>query len=353
MDSYPDDMIRRRMTIMGAFDPAIQQMRRMLFQPFDLAVWFSLGVIIFLDQLGRGGSGGSSFNYRGGGGGGNGNFDLGGSMQQARDWVMSNLPIVLTFGVFILIVVIAFVVLLLWLSSRGQVMFVRSVALADSRVGDNWRATREAAHSLFLFRLALLAATSLVGLAIVAVGMVLVFGAASTHPSGIMPYVLAALPAILVLVAFGLAVGIVNVLQRNFVTPLMWHFNLPVMAAWSHFGRIAQGNVLTIFLFIVIRFFYHIPAMVVAMLVGCATCCIGFLPVISQTLLAPFYVFDRAFSLFVLSSLGPDYNMVPSYVDPLTQEQEFPSAPLLDVIPPRAHRTAGAAGIDPAGAAAG
>ena len=60
----------------------------------------------------------------------------------------------------------------------------------------------------------------------------------------------------------------------------------------------------------VIRFLYLIPFAVAAALAGCFTCFIGFLPIVHHTLFAPFYVFDRAYSLFVIESLGPEFRII-------------------------------------------
>ena len=65
-----------------------------------------------------------------------------------------------------------------------------------------------------------------------------------------------------------------------------------------------------LFLFLVIRFAYFIAFGIASVLIGCVTCCIGFLPVIHHTLFAPFYVFDRSYSLYVLESLGPDFRII-------------------------------------------
>jgi hypothetical protein len=46
------------------------------------------------------------------------------------------------------------------------------------------------------------------------------------------------------------------------------------------------------------------------------TCCIGFLPYVHHVVFAPYYVFDRAYSLYMLESLGPDYQMIATPVPP-------------------------------------
>ena len=48
----------------------------------------------------------------------------------------------------------------------------------------------------------------------------------------------------------------------------------------------------------------------VALMAGALTCCVGFLPVIHQTIMSPYYVFERAWGLNVLASLGPDFDLI-------------------------------------------
>jgi hypothetical protein len=43
-----------------------------------------------------------------------------------------------------------------------------------------------------------------------------------------------------------------------------------------------------------------------AVIVGCCTCCFGFLPVVAQTILQPAFYFDRAWPVYLLRLLGHD-----------------------------------------------
>ncbi len=107
-----------------------------------------------------------------------------------------------------------------------------------------------------------------------------------------------------------LVISIVSVLQTCFVSPLMLRFDLPCLQAWGVFMSLLSGNVLAIIGFLLLRFLYSALAGIVMMLVGCVTCCIGLLPVISQTVMSPYYVFDRSMSLYMLQDLGPEYTFI-------------------------------------------
>lgn len=90
----------------------------------------------------------------------------------------------------------------------------------------------------------------------------------------------------------------------------MLRFDLPCLQAWGVFMSLLSGNVLAIIGFLLLRFLYSALAGIVMMLVGCVTCCIGLLPVISQTVMSPYYVFDRSMSLYMLQDLGPEYTFI-------------------------------------------
>jgi len=59
---------------------------------------------------------------------------------------------------------------------------------------------------------------------------------------------------------------------------------------------------------------FAIVAGIAAFAIGCLTCCCGFLPVVSQTLLQPLFYFERAWSLIFLRQLGYDVFAIPAGV---------------------------------------
>ena len=49
-------------SVTAPLGPAIERMKKLLFQPFDLTVWLTIGFAAWLAQLGRSGGGGAGFN---------------------------------------------------------------------------------------------------------------------------------------------------------------------------------------------------------------------------------------------------------------------------------------------------
>lgn len=312
-----------KMKTIDALDQALTRTKRIFFQPFDLSVWLRFGFIILLVALTSGGG------FQGGGRGGGNWGNSGGNAQtftpdniatetlQAKEWVVANLTVILVVAGLVVCLCFALAALLTWLSSRGEMMLVRAVSLNDPYIGRNWKETRELAWSLFLFRL-VLALLSLFGF-----GAILVFaglaiaGAAAAGDGTWTALLMPLIPTVLAFIALGVVFGVIGLLLSNFVVPLMYRGNLTCLQAWRLFRTIASGNIVPIGLFFLIRFVYYMLFGIASTLIGCLTCCIGFLPYIHHTAFAPFYIFDRAYSLYVIQSLGPDFQMLtPNFPEP-------------------------------------
>lgn len=300
-----------RIDCMGAIERAIEHTKFMLFRPFDLSKWISMGVIIFLAILGSGGGGVGFPNFGGTGPGGGGQAPPVDEMiADARAFVSENLSEILIFGSIAVLIITAITAVIVWLGSRGRLMFVRSVALNDAGIGVNWTEAGKLSASLFWFSFLLMVASWVFMLMVGGLAVFLILQAADAGAETLIefwPYVV--WPLLLFLIYLAVIIPVV-LLLNDFVVPVMYHFNVPIGPAWRVVLGMISGNVLTLTLFYVIRFVIGIVKGMAIFLAGCLTCFIGFLPVVSQALTAPVHVFDRAFSMFALESLGPDFHMI-------------------------------------------
>jgi hypothetical protein len=78
---------------------------------------------------------------------------------------------------------------------------------------------------------------------------------------------------------------------------------------WKRFWAVGHNHLGGIVLFFFLRICVAVGAGIVGVIAGVFTCCLGFLPVLHQTLMAPYYVFERAWSLEVLASMSPDFDL--------------------------------------------
>jgi len=302
-----------RMDVTSALGPAFNRAIQMLFKPFDFLRWLVFGLIILLETCGEGGGNFSNpFSGRSGPGGSGGpsTQEIVDDVNAAIQWVRDNYELVLGIGVPAALLVLLLAILVAWLKARGQMMFIRAVATNDTKLGANWEATAESSSSLFKYLLALTAIQMVVAWAAIISVALIVWRLLKAGSTDVGVYALQTLPILGAGLAVFVFTGIFASLQRNFVAPIMFQHGLTCTEAWRKFGPIGKANVGPIFIFLVLRLLIGIAAGILALVVTLLTCCIGGLPYIHQVIMSPYYVFDRAWSLYALGSLGPDYQVI-------------------------------------------
>jgi hypothetical protein len=285
---------------------AWERMRRILFDPFELSTWLVLGFAAWLARLASGGAAGGKL-----WGNAADSMDkgrtVGPEVHRLADSMVHQmvwLPLILL-G---LVVVLALVVLVLWISSRAKFIFLDNVVHERAEIVEPWHRFRRLGDSLFWWRMAFLAVIGGVALLVVAA----VFLPAATLSvsdalrglsiAGVVLGVLAML-VVAVLAFFTL------LLLENFVIPMMYRYDLTTMDAWRtllpwlrRYGGwfIAYG---VLFLIAAIAF------QVVVLVLCLFTCCIVLLPYIGTVILLPVWVLYRAYSVEFLAQFHPDFDL--------------------------------------------
>lgn len=324
------------MRIFASLTPAWGRMRDMLFRPFSAGAWFILGFIFFLQSFVDGGGGGRlNQNFGGGGSGGRsggpgaaGAPDVVEMLKSLREIVnkqAASLGILVATGVVVgLIALVGFS----WIGTRGQMMAIRNVSRGEASVAQAWHETRDAAFSMFKVRLLLAAIGLGITIPLVVLAVSRTYSLIDAGVTDGETLLVGVLPIVVVLVATSLAFSVVESILRNFVAPLMWRFELGFRDAVARFRELADGNWGPIIGFLLLRFVAALLFGVVDSLVVTCTCCIGGLPVLHQTLLAPWYVFERAWTLYFIESAGPEWKMTDDIAPP-----QFPGPPAPPVYP--------------------
>jgi hypothetical protein len=288
---------------------AIERVKRVLFEPFDLGKWFTIGFCAWLAQLGQGGSG-AHFNlgpeHHGG------TTSLRDELERAWDYVANNLHWILPLVAVVLLLGLAVWVLLIWLSSRGRFMFLHCVALDKAEVAVPWRKFAREANSLFRFRLVV----ALVGMVVV-LPLVVVMAVSAWRMiergepsvSGILELVGAGLLLLLLTVVF----WVVKRLATDFVVPIMFRRGGTCLQGWAVLLGLLAGNLgrfILYFLFqIVLALATGVLVLTAFLVTCCIFCCLAALPYLGTVLLLPIFVFRRAYSLFYLAQYGEDYDV--------------------------------------------
>lgn len=285
-------------SVLRPIDPAIDHAKRVCFQPFDLGKWFCLGFCAWLSFLGEGGGGGGGNYYQDPGQFGGGDFS---------EWLDENLPIII--GVVAAVVAVSFIfgIVLTWLQSRGRFMFIDGVVHNRANVVQPWREFAALGNNLFLFRFVVGLGFFLGFCAIVALGIGVAWSDIEAKRFGSSAQTALALSGTLGALTLVFHM-IVRLLLLDLVVPTMYLRRERVMDAWATVrNEILVGNLGRVFLYFLMRFLIGIVVAILALLAGCLTCCIGFLPYLWCVVQLPLLVFTTSYKLYFLEEFGPNW----------------------------------------------
>ena len=289
--------------IFKPFGDAFELMKKILFQPFDFKKWLATGFAAFL----TGHFGGIGFNFPT-------NF---GNVRQPHAAQKINLleqwkpwlpVIIIGFVIFVL----ALVIVLMWLRSRGSFIFTDCIVRNRGAIIEPWREYRTEGNSYFVFQL-LVMLVAMAAVVVLAIVFVLLGFLAGGHRelSGV---VMAALlvPLFICWIAFSILINLIFL----FMAPVMYRQRCPAPDAATQVLRLIFANPAPFILFCLFGIVLVLSMLVIGCAVTCATCCIGALPYVGTVILLPVFVTLRSFSLLFLRQFGSDYDMWASLVPP-------------------------------------
>ena len=294
------------------FEPLSRGWNRMktaLFKPFDLTKWFVVGFTAFLaglmDRSGGSGSSnlGDDWSFR----------EFIEFPNRAWEWLMDN-P-----GWFIAIVIfavfaIAIGITLTWLSSRGMFMFLDNVAHDRAGIAKPWKRYRMEGNSLFVWRLCF----GLICLTVFILFFVFFFTtAAFIYRESLYRHIPVPFLVLMGLFFFFmiLFIGYISMFLNSFVVPIMYKNNIKATQGWSRFLSLFGKHLFHFILFGIFVFLLTIMFVLLIVVAGLLTCCIGFIvliiPYIGTVVTLPVWYTLRAFSLEYLAQFGPEYDVFP------------------------------------------
>ena len=301
----------REISVVEPVSPALERVKQMLFKPFDLAKWITMGFCAWLAGLDEsGGSGGNFYNgNHHGNNSGRLTEDLRHFYREASDFVMANLGWIIPLAVLAALLVAGLWLLLLWLSSRGKFMFLHCVAFDKAEVAEPWSKYANVANSLFRFRIGLgligmiLTFPLLVFIALVIMRMVL---RSEADVAGVMTAAVFGLVFVFVVVVL----AIVRKFTVDFVVPIQFLSGGGCLAAWREFCGLLAAHPGQFVLYILFQIAMTMAIGVIVVLAILVTCCIAgclmLLPFIGTVLLLPVLIFKRSYSLYYLAQHGYD-----------------------------------------------
>lgn len=296
----------QHVSVIDPIAPAIETVKQVLFKPFDLARWFTIGFCAWLAFLGRGGGFNFNFSYRTG-------RSPAQVCGQARDFAVANLYWLIPTAVTVFILMVVLGLLILWLSSRGRFMFLHCVALNKAEVKLPWRKFRDHANSLFLFRL-------VVGIIffltfIISGGLITLLLIVSKSDlahfrlGAITGVTLASLLAFCLMICFIILYGFTN----EFVVPIMFLRTSSTLDAWRQFLPLLSANKGRFALYVLFRIVIILAITAIIAAAACVTCCCAAclfsIPYIGTVLMLPIFVFKRSYSLHYLRQYGREFDL--------------------------------------------
>lgn len=287
--------------------PAIDRVKRVLFQPFDLGKWFVIGFCAWLASLGDSGFH-TGFNF----GSPGGRRGAGAWFNQAWDFVMQNLYWIIPLAVTLGLVALGFWVLCTWLSSRGRFMFLHCVVLDKAEVAEPWRKFARQGNSLCLFRLLLGLAAAVAVLPLVALAGLLIYRMVQggvMEPGRIIGVVAIVLAVVVVSVTF----FVIGKFTTDFVVPIMFLRWRAWRESWSELLALLSANVGRFILYLLFQILLGIAMGMIVLSLVIVTCCIAgcvlILPYLGTVLLLPLVMFQRCYSVYYLAQFGHEYNV--------------------------------------------
>jgi hypothetical protein len=314
-----------------AFELAWERMVIILFRPFDLGKWFTIGFSAFLAGVLSGGNGFSGWYGNDAFPNKNTSFSYDTNMHSLNG-AFSGLEtgIMLLFSLVIFLVVLALILLVVWLGARGEFLFLDNIVRNRGAIAWPWHAYARQGNSLFFFCLLYFLICLAVFLPLDLLGFWAAWPLLQQHrwPEGGEIPVLVLLGLVFLFVTVVLTVALF--LFREWGVPLMFRNGLPARAALRETWRLVGRHPGSTFLFVVLRIALFAALIVVSIIVCCGTCCLGAFPYLGTVFLLPALIYIKCFSLDCLAQLDAN-------CDVWTTDVPLASASGPAVIPPPPH----------------
>ena len=304
--------------------PAWNHMLRILFTPFDVYKWLLLGSCAFLGQCGQGGRP-SSISDIGQLWRGSSKTTINQTNVLMNDELTAflstiwqdHLGIIIFGGGAIALGVIALLLFITWISSRGKFMLLDGIVKNRGAISEPWSEYKTQGNSLFFCRTILQVVSFIILLCVATIAAVATFpdiqsGNFENIKSGNFENITIAGAVIggsaflfYILIMIG-----INFFLYCFVVPTMFIQKIKVMEAvplvWN---KLCKGNVASaISLFAMIAIF-SIVATMIMLTATCCNCCIVALPYINAIVFLPITVFFACYALCYIEQLGPEWKI--------------------------------------------
>ena len=294
-------------------DSAWQRMKSILFRPFDLGRWFVLGFTAWLAQLATGYSGGASEQFRITDDWDDPSFQgVFSGVQDTASALWDHPAAVMLIGMILVAVLVIWLVVL-WVSSRGQFMFLDNLVHGRTEVKAPWSEYNVEGDSLFLWQLLYSLIAFVVMGALGLLGFLFLWPVLSLEPSAaaVVPLAIIAGTTAFILI---ITLVFVEFFLTQFIVPIMYRHRLSAMDAWRRFLPVFRDHPGGFVVFGLFYFVIMLVGWILLMVGGLVTCCIGMIllmiPYIGTVISLPLHTFTRYFSLEYLGLYGDEFRLL-------------------------------------------
>jgi hypothetical protein len=303
------DASKKSISVIEPVSEAIEKTKILLFKPFDMGKWFVIGFCAWLANLISDGIRGMlQFNRE------QPDHHMDDVTAKIAGFASAHIAIVSAVIIIGAVLLVAVIVLLLWLSSRGQFMFLDCVARNKAEIARPWAAFKKQANSLFSFRVLLIVISGAI-ITVLSIPIAILAIAAKSANFNCAAGVAIITVLVLFIIATVIVFWFIKALTFNFAVPIMYLQKISSFAAWGKILHLLKGHFWKIILYLIFKIviLFCITAIILAMVcIGCCFCCISiilFIPYISTVALLPFISFTRFYSLCFLRQFGSEFDV--------------------------------------------
>ena len=329
-------------SVVDAIAPAFKHMIAILFKPFKLVKWLKFGLVAFLMLLGTGQGANFNFNLPGDSGDRAIVAESNPFFNQASQWVLANLTLVIIIGALIALLIIIIWTVFIYFGSRFTFVFLDGVVKKDVHIKQAYKENRILSWSFFLWRI-IFSPSVLLGILLI-IGIPTVLLVFAGLDKGFSLWIIMAFVALgLVLIALLVILAIIGVLTVDFVMPIMYLRRIRILEAWKIFLQILRNNKIQFLIYLLLKAGLVLGAIMLMCIPMFGLCCIVALPgsvliggallaiiwpafwalfavgfiilvllfnYLSQVFYLPLTIFFRTYSLVFLEGFGDEFGCI-------------------------------------------
>ncbi len=247
-------------------------------------------------------------------------------LSEALGITATTLAIIVLIAAVVFVLSIAATLLALWVKSRFEFIFIDNLAMNNPEVIMPWRKYKNAGNSVFVFKLIIWTVSFMVFALMLITAFISLLPwikHRAVHEEFTLPgwKVIAALGVIALLwIMFTLFVSLISFFFKELVLVIMYRKNLNALQGCYLFLGLLRDNLWLFVRYWLMKLALCLAFGVAVLLLILMTCCLAAIPLlipyIGTVVLLPAFVFFRLLGMELLAAVGPELNVFPEPAPP-------------------------------------